>query len=69
MAAKKKEIKNLTARGLDMDPNIFDPKKNKLQTIKLSLPPERKKGIILNGSDEEIAKQLVTIIREEEKII
>ena len=69
MAAKKKEIQSLTALDLDMDPNIFDPKKNKLQTIKLSLPPERKKGIILNGSDEEIAKQLVTIIREEEKII
>ena len=69
MAAKKKEIQSLTALGLDMDPNILDPKNIKLQTIKLSLPPERKKGIILNGSDEEIAKQLVTIIREEEKII
>ena len=69
MAAKKKEIQNLTTLGLDMDPIILDPKNNKLQTIKLSLPPERKKGIILKGSDEEIAKQLVTIIREEEKII
>jgi len=69
MAAKKKEIQSLTALGLDMDPNILDPKNIKLQTIKLSLPPERKKGIILDGSDEEIAKRLVTIIREEEKII
>ena len=69
MAAKKKEIQSLSALGLDMDPNILDPKKNKLQTIKLSLPPERKKGIILDGSNEETAKQLVTIIREEEKII
>ena len=67
MAAKKKEIISLTAH--DLDPNIFDPQNNKLQTIKLSLPPEGKKGIILEGSDEEIAKQLVTIIREEEKII
>jgi hypothetical protein len=31
------------------------------------LPPERKKGIILEGED--IAKQLATIIREVEKII
>ena len=52
-----------------MDLNILDPQQNKLQTLKLSLPPERKKGIILDGSNEETAKQLVTIIREEEKII
>ena len=69
MAAKKKEIQNITVSGLNMDLNILDPQQNKLQTLKLSLPPERKKGIILKGSDEEIAKQLVTIIREEEKII
>ena len=49
--------------------NNFDPKNKKLETVKLSLPPERKKGIILEGSDEEKAKQLVKIIREEEKII
>jgi hypothetical protein len=35
--------------------------------VNLSLPPDRKKGIILEG--EHIAKQLATIIREEEKII
>ena len=69
MAAKKKEIQNITVSGLNMDLNILDPQQNKLQTLKLSLPPERKKGIILDGSDEEIAKQLVAIIREEEKII
>ena len=69
MAAKKKEIQSLTALCLDMDPNILDPQQNKLQTIKLSLPPERKKGIILDGSNEETAKHLVAIIREEEKII
>ena len=69
MAAKKKEIQNITVSGLNMDLNILDPQQNKLQTLKLSLPPERKKGIILKGSHEEIAKQLVTIIREEEKII
>tara|TARA_Y100001960_G_C14749577_1_gene867665 strand:+ start:720 stop:1511 length:792 start_codon:yes stop_codon:yes gene_type:complete len=69
MAAKKKEIQILTTSCLDKNLNTVDPQTNKLRTIKLSLPPERKKGIILEGSDEEIAKQLVTIIREEEKII
>ena len=69
MAAKKKEIQTLTASSLEMNLNILDPQKNKLRMIKLSLPPERKKGIILTGSDEKIVKQLVKIIREEEKII
>tara|TARA_B100000686_G_scaffold352620_1_gene455268 strand:+ start:367 stop:1158 length:792 start_codon:yes stop_codon:yes gene_type:complete len=69
MAAKKKEIHKISSSDLDLDSQILDPKKKYLQEVKLSLPPERKKGIILEGSDEERAKQLVTIIREEEKII
>jgi len=69
MAAKKKEIQTLTAVDLDIEPSIIGSKQNKLETIKLSLRPERKKGIILKGSDEETAKQLVKIIREEKKII
>ncbi|MEK9627823.1 MAG: electron transfer flavoprotein subunit beta/FixA family protein [Nitrospinota bacterium] len=69
MAAKKKEIQNLSATDLGLDAEALNPENNKLQEIKLSLPPERKKGIILEGTDEEMAKQLATIIREEEKII
>lgn len=69
MAAKKKEIKNLSASDLELDAQLLDPNNKGLQEVKLSLPPERKKGIILEGSDENIAKQLATIIREEEKII
>ncbi len=69
MAAKKKEIQNLSAADLELDENFLNPLNNKLQEVKLSLPPERKKGIILEGTDEEMAKQLATIIREEEKII
>ena len=69
MAAKKKEIQNLAASDLGLNEELLDPRNNKLHEVKLSLPPERKKGIILEGSDEDIAKQLATIIREEEKII
>ena len=69
MAAKKKVIQTFNAIDLDVDADNFDPQNKKLETIKLSLPPERKKGIILEGLDEEIAKQLVKIIREEKKII
>jgi electron transfer flavoprotein beta subunit len=67
MAAKKKEIQILGAAELELDAQFLDSKNNLLQPLNLSLPPERKKGIILEGED--IAKQLATIIREEEKII
>jgi electron transfer flavoprotein beta subunit len=67
MAAKKKEIQILGATDLELDAQFLDPKNNLLHPINLSLPPERKKGIILEGED--IAKQLASIIREEEKII
>jgi electron transfer flavoprotein beta subunit len=67
MAAKKKEIQILGATDLELDAQFLDPKNNLLHPINLSLPPERKKGIILEGED--IAKQLASIIREVEKII
>ena len=69
MAAKKKEIQRLSSSDLDLDLQLFDPQIKYLHEVKLSLPPERKKGIILEGDNEEKAKQLVKIIREEEKII
>jgi electron transfer flavoprotein beta subunit len=67
MAAKKKAIQVLGAADLELDAQFLDPTNNLLHSANLSLPPERKKGIILEGED--IAKQLATIIREEEKII
>ena len=69
MAAKKKEIQKISAADLQLDAKFLDPQNNKLQEMKLSLPPERKKGTILEGADEDITKQLVAIIREEEKIV
>ena len=69
MAAKKKEIQKISASDLQLDAKFLDPHNNKLQEMKLSLPPERKKGTILEGADEDITKQLVAIIREEEKIV
>ena len=65
MAAKKKQIQILGANDLDL--HSLDLKNKLLQQTNLSLPPDKKKGIILKGQD--IAKQLATIIREEKKII
>ena len=69
MAAKKKEIQKISASDLQLDAKFLDPHNNKLQEIKLFFPPERKKGTILAGADEDITKQLVAIIREKEKIV
>ena len=69
MAAKKKGVIKLSSSDLGLDLDLLDLQKKYLQEAKLSLPPKRKKGIILVGSDEGKAKQLVKIIREEEKII
>ena len=69
MAAKKKEILKVSASDLQLDAKFLDPINNKLQKIKLSPPAERKKGTILEGTDEEITKKLAGIIRKEEKII
>jgi electron transfer flavoprotein beta subunit len=69
MAAKKKEVLTLSGEDLGIDDAILNPANNKVIEENLSLPPERKKGIILKGSEEEICGNLVRLLREEEKII
>ncbi len=67
MAAKKKEVLTLSANDLDVETlNMGD---NRVIDENLCLPPERKKGIILQGTDEETSGELVRLLREEEKII
>lgn len=65
MAAKKKEVLTFSASDLDS----LDLGDNRVRQVNLCLPPERKKGIILQGTDEEICGKLVGLLREEEKII
>ncbi len=65
MAAKKKEVLTLSA----LDVETLDIGDNRVIEENLCLPPERKKGIILQGSEEEISGELVRLLREEEKII
>ena len=65
MAAKKKEVLTLSASDLDVESlGIGD---NRVIEENLCLPPERKKGIILQGA--EISSELARLLREEEKII
>ncbi len=69
MAAKKKEVTTLSAEDLGIDAATLNIEENRVIEENLCLPPERKKGIILQGSDEEISRELVGLLREEEKII
>ncbi len=67
MAAKKKEILTLCASDLDIE--TLDVNDNRVIEENLYLPPERKKGIILQGSEEEMSGELARLLREEEKIL
>lgn len=69
MAAKKKEVLTLCADDLGIEEGTLNIEDNKIIQENLCLPPERKKGIILEGSEEEISGNLVRLLREEEKII
>jgi electron transfer flavoprotein beta subunit len=67
MAAKKKEVLTLSSSDLDIETIVMGD--NRLIEENLCLPPARKKGIILQGSYEEISSELARLLREEEKII
>jgi len=69
MAAKKKEVLTLSGDDLGIEEETLNFENNKMIQQNLCLPPERKKGIILEGSEEEICGNLVRLLREEEKII
>ena len=66
MAAKKKEVLTLSTNELDVD--MVNINNNRVVQEKLRLPPEHKKGIILEGTDEEASDELVRLLRIE-KII
>ncbi len=69
MAAKKKGVLTLSAEDLGFEKGSVDFESNRVIEENLSLPPQRKKGILLEGVDEEICGNLVRLLREEEKII
>jgi electron transfer flavoprotein beta subunit len=67
MSAKKKEILTFSASDLNID--TLDLGDNRVIEENLWLPPERKEGIILQGTNDEISVELVRLLREEQKII
>lgn len=69
MSAKKKEITVLDAAAIGFDANAMGAAANRVREIDLTLPPARKKGIVLEGTAEETCSQLVRALRDDAKVI
>jgi len=69
MAAKKKEITVLDASAVGFDAGTMGVTANRVKETALSLPPARKKGIVLEGSSQETCSQLVQALRDDAKVI
>jgi len=69
MAAKKKEIRTVGLKDLGLDPAQVGARASRLRTVRLASPPKGKGAEILNGSPDEIARELVRRIREKTGVI
>ncbi len=69
MSVKKKEIIKLDLAGVGLEKNQVGEEGSLVKTLSLSLPPERSGGKILEGTEEETAKELVQLLREEAKVV
>jgi len=69
MKAKKKEIKILDAGSMGVSPDEVGRKASRIEIKRLSYPPARKQGKILQGDAMNITKELVNLLRSEAKVI
>ncbi len=63
MKAKKKEVKLLDLKSLNLQLD------NMTQVVQLVPVPERSKAQIIDGNTEEAVRELIRILREEEKVL
>lgn len=66
MKAKKKPLERLTAADLGINP---DEVQAKTETVEVFLPPKKQAGKILEGDVDQQAKELVSLLRNEAKVI
>ncbi|SDW06622.1 electron transfer flavoprotein subunit beta/FixA family protein [Paenibacillus sp. PDC88] len=66
MKAKKKPFKTLLLEDLDLIETDVQPA---TKQVELTLPPERGAGKILKGDAENVARELVGLLRTESKVI
>ena len=66
MKAKKKSLEELEIDDLDLDEDDLEPK---TKTIDIFLPPEKEAGRILEGEVEDQVKELVSLLKDEAKVL
>jgi len=66
MKAKKKPLEEIELDDLDLDEDDVEPK---TKTIELFLPPEKEAGKVLEGEVDDQVKELVTLLRDEAKVL
>ncbi len=66
MKAKKKPLERLTAADLGISPEEVQAK---TETVEVFLPPKKQAGKILEGDIDQQAKELVSLLRNEAKVI
>ncbi|GEN31466.1 electron transfer flavoprotein beta subunit [Cerasibacillus quisquiliarum] len=66
MKAKKKPLEELELDDLDLDEDDLEPK---TETIDIFLPPEKEAGRILEGEIEDQVKELVSLLKDEAKVL
>ena len=66
MKAKKKPLEELELDDLDLDEDDVEPK---TKTIEVFLPPEKEAGRVLEGEIQEQVKELVTLLKDEKKVL
>jgi len=70
MKAKKKEIKPIKVADLGLDPGSVGKAGAKTRMLKMSSPPHREAGKMIEGETaEETAPKLAKLLREEAKVI
>lgn len=66
MQARKKPLEELELDDLDLDEEDVEPK---TKTVDVFLPPEKEAGQILEGDLEDQVKELVSLLRNEAKVL
>ncbi|WP_042146236.1 electron transfer flavoprotein subunit beta/FixA family protein [Paucisalibacillus sp. EB02] len=66
MKAKKKPLEELEIDDLELDEDELEPK---TKTVDIFLPPEKEAGRVLEGEVDAQVKELVTLLRNEAKVL
>src|SRR5699024_3766774 len=66
MKAKRKPLEELELDDLDLDEDVLE---TKTETVDVFLPPEKEAGRILEGEIEDQVKELISLLRDEAKVL